>query len=443
MLTCASNLYWPSHFKILSTIVISKPNKASYDLLKSFQPIILLNTMGKLIKKVIGERLQFQVVNNNFIHYSQLRGLKFKFTFDASIMPTHFICIGWIKNLMTSTLVFDIAQFFPLLNHHLLSAILGEAGFDSKVVSFISNYLVNRKTSYFWNNFSSYLYDINIGVDQGSALSPILSALYLSPFLHILEKRLKTLDFKISILSFVNDSLLISQSKSFYTSNAYLFSSYNIASQLPLKFGLLIEHSKTEVFHFSRSHNNFNSPPLDLSSIGRPSLVPKDTWRYLGFIFNRKLCFYQHIDFYANKAISIVKYMKILSNSTRELNPLQKQLLYISCALPIALYGFQLWFYHKAPLSYPLKILGKLQRRAAIWILGAFKTSPSYSIKAITGLIPIHLHLQKLSGRSQLRAYSLPANHILKLLIGNGSDVPNIPSHPHHHSLSLNSLTKH
>jgi len=179
---------------------------------------------------------------------------------------------------MTSILVFDIAQFFPSLNHHLLSAILGKAGFNSKVVSFISNYLVNRKTSYFWNNFSSYLYDINMGVDQGSALSPILSALYLSPFLHILEKRLKTLDLNISILSFVDDSLLISQSKSFYTSNTHLFSSYNIASQLPLKFGLLIEYSKTEVFHFSRSHNNFNPPPLDLSSIGRPSLVPKDTW---------------------------------------------------------------------------------------------------------------------------------------------------------------------
>jgi len=79
----------------------------------------------------------------------------------------------------------------------------------------------------------------------------------------------------------------------------------------------------------------------------------------------------------------------------------------------------------------------------AIWILGAFKTSPSYGIGAIAGLIPIHLHLQKLSRRSQLRAYSLPANHILRLLMGNGSNIPNIPSHPHHHSLLLNSLTKH
>jgi len=49
-------------------------------------------------------------------------------------------------------------------------------------------------------------------------------------------------------------------------------------------------------------------------------------------------------------------------------------------------------------MAYHLKILGKMQRRAAIWILGAFKTSPSYSIEALADLIPINLHFQKLGG---------------------------------------------
>ena len=52
--------------------------------------------------------------------------------------------------------------------------------------------------------------------------------------------------------------------------------------------------------------------------------------------------------------------MKILGNSMRDLNPQQKYLLYRSYALPIALYKFQLWYYNKAPLSYPLKTLEKL-----------------------------------------------------------------------------------
>jgi len=33
-----------------------------------------------------------------------------------------------------------------------------------------------------------------------------------------------------------------------------------------------------------------------------------------------------------------------------------------------------------------------MQRRAAIWILGAFYTLPSFGIEVIAGLIPIYLH---------------------------------------------------
>ena len=86
--------HWPNHFKKSTTIVIPKPNKPSYDSVKSFRPIVLLNTLGKLIEKVIGERLQFQAISNNFIHQSQLGGLKFKSTTNAGIALTHIIHIG-------------------------------------------------------------------------------------------------------------------------------------------------------------------------------------------------------------------------------------------------------------------------------------------------------------------------------------------------------------
>jgi len=49
--------YWPSHFKTSSSIIISKLNKTSYNSPKTFRPIVLLNMLGKLIEKDIGERL--------------------------------------------------------------------------------------------------------------------------------------------------------------------------------------------------------------------------------------------------------------------------------------------------------------------------------------------------------------------------------------------------
>jgi len=127
--------------------------------------------LGKLIEKVIGERLQFQVAANNFIYLSQLEGLKFKFTIDVGIALTYIIHLGWVKNISTSILAFDIAQFFPSLNHHLLMCILQKAGLDICIVNFFTNYFIDRKTNYLWNNFSSPIFDINIGVGQESALS--------------------------------------------------------------------------------------------------------------------------------------------------------------------------------------------------------------------------------------------------------------------------------
>ena len=292
-----------------------------------------------------------------------------------------------------------------------------KAGFNNHVVSLFANYLVDRKMSYYWNNFMSPIFNVNVGVSQGSTLSPILSALYLLLFIYILENRLKNLKIPVSIIFFVDNGLFISQSNSFDISNSQLYCSYNVLTNLLEKFSFVAEHSKTEIFHFNRSHGSFNPPPLNLSPLGGNILQPNKTWKYLGFIFNRKLMFHQHIDFYMNKSISTVKCMKILGNSNCSINPLQKRLLYRSCILPITLYEFQLWFYNHAPMAYYLKVLGKMQRKAVIWILRVFKNSPSYGIEAIAGLISIKLHLQKLGGRSQLQAYKLPSNHLVCSLI--------------------------
>ena len=234
-------------------------------------------------------------------------------------------------------------NFFLLLNHQFLSLIIKKAGFDQHISSFFANYLVNRKMNYSWNNFFSSTFNINVGVGQGSVLSPILSALYLLPFIYILENWLKNLKIPTSFISFVDDSLFIShQSNLIDISNSRLYCSYNVLTNLLKKFGLVVKHSKTEIFHFNRSHRVFNSPPLDLSPLGGNVLLPSNTWKYLGFIFDRKLTFHQHVDFYVNKAISMVKCMKLLGNSSCTINSLQKCLLYRSYILPIALYGFQL-----------------------------------------------------------------------------------------------------
>lgn len=89
--TCFELNHWPSHFRTSTTIIILKSNKESYNTSKAFRPIILLNTLSKLIEKVIGYHLQFYVISNNFIHSSQLGDLKQRSSVNADIALTHFI----------------------------------------------------------------------------------------------------------------------------------------------------------------------------------------------------------------------------------------------------------------------------------------------------------------------------------------------------------------
>ena len=256
---CINLDHWLDDFKISSTVIISKPNKPSYNLPKLFQPIVLLNTTGKLFTKMLGERLQFLLISNNFVYPCQLGRLKHRSTTNADIALTYLIRMGWIKNLNTSMLVFDIMQFFPLLNHQLLPFIIAKAEFNHKVSNFFQNYLIKRKTKYLWNNFSSPFCNVDVGVGQRLALSSILSALYFSSLFYILEKWLKNIKIPISILSFVDNGLFISQNKSISVSNANLFCSYNVIYSLLTRFGLVVEYGKTEIFYFSRLHGSYSS----------------------------------------------------------------------------------------------------------------------------------------------------------------------------------------
>jgi len=105
-------------------------------------------------------------------------------------------------------LAFDITQIFPSLNHQLLPLILNKAGFDPKIFFFLSNYLIGRKTHYLWNNFVSSFFNVDVDVEQGSALSPILSALYILLIFYIFEKISKNIKIPVSFFFFVNNRLL-------------------------------------------------------------------------------------------------------------------------------------------------------------------------------------------------------------------------------------------
>jgi len=77
-----------------------------------------------------------------------------------------------------------------------------------------------------------------------------------------------------------------------------------------------------------------------------------------------------------------------------------------------------------------------MQRGATLWITDAFYTLPTIGVEVIARLVPINLYLKKLYQRFHLQEFSLPSNHIIKLILTSVNSNKHDP-----HRLSLKSLT--
>ncbi|KAF8883984.1 hypothetical protein BD779DRAFT_1387248, partial [Infundibulicybe gibba] len=51
--SCVQYGVFPDYFKVSLSAILAKPNKPDYSLLKAYRPIALLNTLGKLLEKLI------------------------------------------------------------------------------------------------------------------------------------------------------------------------------------------------------------------------------------------------------------------------------------------------------------------------------------------------------------------------------------------------------
>ncbi|CAA7269037.1 unnamed protein product [Cyclocybe aegerita] len=111
--------------------------------------------------------------------------------------------------------------------------------------------------------------------------------------------------------------------------------------------------------------------------------------------------------------------------------PKQRHLLYRLCVVPIATYGYRLWYFDGACNKGVMNQLKWMQRKAALWITGAFCTSPTGGLEALAGLIPVHLMLKKLATRAVYHVATLSDTHPLRSMMGEGllkRAVPHAPS---------------
>ncbi|KAF8671546.1 hypothetical protein AX14_005690 [Amanita brunnescens Koide BX004] len=240
---------WLAHFKDSFSVIIPKPNKSDYTIPKAYRLIALLNTIGKLLTKILANRLQHDSAKFGLLHRDQFGGIQKHATIDAGLVLTDFISEHRERGWHTSVCVVDVAQFFPSLSHAVMVKILERLGFSQTLVSLIKSYFAGRVTLYKWDSATSQRFDFSLGTPQGGCLSPILSALYISTAIkRVFPETMPPATTRC--LFFVDDGALITASPSLQTNVNVLQLYLLLLLQALSDIGLQIEVSKTELMHF-------------------------------------------------------------------------------------------------------------------------------------------------------------------------------------------------
>lgn len=146
--SCVSLSYWPMEFKDSLSVIIPKPKKPDYSSIKAYQPIALISCLDKLGSKILTNCLQFKATTNSIFYPCQFGSTIKHLTEDAGVRVVNKIRDGWVKGEVTTMMALDLAQFFPSINHSVLTHTLHSQGFNPLLVNFFSNFLADQWTTY-------------------------------------------------------------------------------------------------------------------------------------------------------------------------------------------------------------------------------------------------------------------------------------------------------
>ena len=125
----------PASLKKANGVVLDKPGKPSYDSPTSFRIIVLLQTVSKILERIVASRLALQARKLNLLHRNQCGSLPSLSSFDACLSLVDTVCTLQRPGLKVSTLFLDIKGGFDNVSAPTLCTSLRKAGVPHYLVS--------------------------------------------------------------------------------------------------------------------------------------------------------------------------------------------------------------------------------------------------------------------------------------------------------------------
>ena len=359
----------PRIWKIANVCAIHKksdPQDAS-----NYRPISLLSVVSKVLERILHKYI-----------FNFLRTTEYLTTFQSGFIPKdstvnqlvslyHSFCLALDEGKEVRAVFCDISKAFDRVWHKGLLFKLRQSGISGALLSWLTDYLSERKQCVVLSGTKSDTVSVTAGVPQGSILGPLLFLVYINDIVQDIRSPIRLFADDTALYIIVNDPIAAAALLNDDLAKIHTWAEHWLVSFNP---------AKTETLLFSRKVNKPVHPPVVLNNIQINTVT---THRHLGVTLSSSCSWHDHIQSTKQKAwqrINIMRSYKFI------LDRKSLEIFYTTFIRPLVEYADVVWDNISKADEGDLE---KIQHEAARVISGATRLVSLNNLYIETALEPL------------------------------------------------------
>jgi ribonuclease HI len=372
---------------------------------RSYRPVSLTSCVGKLVERMVNNRLYWWLESNNIIDSSQAGFRCGCRTADPLFRLVQNVMDGFQKGKSTTAVFIDLQQAYDRVWRKGLLLKLNRIGVTGKMHKWLRAFLTNRTIATRYEGALSPKKTLEEGLPQGSALSCTLFLVYIND----LPQHLK-----VSKALFADDLVIWTSDKYPVLTKAKLNRALATISTYCELWKLKVNTQKTTYTIFSRSHKAAKRH-INLHLNGEP-LSKDDSPVYLGVKLDRQMHMTEHLNILKERASKRLNLIKRLTSTKWGSDKQTLRQLYMGYVRSVMDYSlpFQVIASKQAATG-----LDRIQNQAARLICGGMRSTPTAACEIEANLEPLDLRRNRALLETVERYRRQPQDHPNRQVVDN------------------------
>ncbi|CAL4067567.1 unnamed protein product, partial [Meganyctiphanes norvegica] len=385
----------PKSWKSSLIIPIPKPGK-DHTNPDSYRPISLLSCISKIAERMVNTRLQWFLEKHNKLSPTQCGFRKRRSTEDPLVRLEHQVRACLINRQVNITVFFDLERAFDTVNHDQLIYKLASAGIKGNMLAWTEKFLKDRTFKVAIGNSKSEEKHLNLGLPQGSSLSPTFFNLLISDIPH---------PHNTLVQEYADDLAISVSANSLEEAITKIENAIRAIEQWATNNRLNLNPAKTKAMIFTKKRLP-NPPTLTIKG---NNIEWVKTFKYLGLTFDAPtLTWKSHIEETCRQGTQRLNILKALAGTTWGADRALLLQIYIVFIRSKLTYGMAAV---SSAADSRIKALNRIQNAALRIALGAKNTSPITALQVEANIPPLDLYIREYCSKYYIKSRSQGETH--------------------------------